>query len=168
LDDLLGIWLARTVKLMGFSLGTPQLRLPAPWPQLPCQGVGEFASLVAISPPPSGGGLHGDSCSPYLAPPIPGGSLGHASGPLWRRTGSRVASFWLLEPEAPVFEDEFMEHLTQNLILPPPPHRNPHHPRRQNDLKPFSRREIMERETGFEPATNSLEGCDSTPELLPR
>jgi hypothetical protein len=25
----------------------------------------------------------------------------------------------------------------------------------------------MERETGFEPATNSLEGCDSTPELLP-
>ena len=27
--------------------------------------------------------------------------------------------------------------------------------------------ERMERETGFEPATNSLEGCDSTPELLP-
>ena len=26
---------------------------------------------------------------------------------------------------------------------------------------------MMERETGFEPATNSLEGCDSTPELLP-
>ena len=26
----------------------------------------------------------------------------------------------------------------------------------------------VERETGFEPATNSLEGCDSTPELLPR
>jgi hypothetical protein len=25
----------------------------------------------------------------------------------------------------------------------------------------------VERETGFEPATNSLEGCDSTPELLP-
>ena len=25
----------------------------------------------------------------------------------------------------------------------------------------------LERETGFEPATNSLEGCDSTPELLP-
>src|SRR5579872_6124246 len=30
------------------------------------------------------------------------------------------------------------------------------------------RRKVMERETGFEPATNSLEGCDSTPELLPR
>src|SRR3954469_8528670 len=30
------------------------------------------------------------------------------------------------------------------------------------------RRKKMERETGFEPATNSLEGCDSTPELLPR
>ena len=29
-------------------------------------------------------------------------------------------------------------------------------------------REGLERETGFEPATNSLEGCDSTPELLPR
>ena len=28
-------------------------------------------------------------------------------------------------------------------------------------------RETVERETGFEPATNSLEGCDSTPELLP-
>jgi hypothetical protein len=28
-------------------------------------------------------------------------------------------------------------------------------------------RRILERETGFEPATNSLEGCDSTPELLP-
>jgi hypothetical protein len=26
---------------------------------------------------------------------------------------------------------------------------------------------IMERETGIEPATNSLEGCDSTTELLP-
>ncbi len=26
---------------------------------------------------------------------------------------------------------------------------------------------LMERETGIEPATNSLEGCDSTPELLP-
>ena len=26
---------------------------------------------------------------------------------------------------------------------------------------------IMERETGIEPATNSLEGCDSTIELLP-
>ena len=25
----------------------------------------------------------------------------------------------------------------------------------------------MERETGIEPATNSLEGCDSTTELLP-
>ena len=27
---------------------------------------------------------------------------------------------------------------------------------------------IPERETGIEPATNSLEGCDSTTELLPR
>ena len=26
----------------------------------------------------------------------------------------------------------------------------------------------MERETGIEPATNSLEGCDSTTELLPQ
>ena len=26
----------------------------------------------------------------------------------------------------------------------------------------------LERETGIEPATNSLEGCDSTIELLPR
>jgi hypothetical protein len=26
---------------------------------------------------------------------------------------------------------------------------------------------ILERETGIEPATNSLEGCDSTIELLP-
>ncbi len=26
---------------------------------------------------------------------------------------------------------------------------------------------MMERETGLEPATNSLEGCDSTTELLP-
>ncbi len=31
---------------------------------------------------------------------------------------------------------------------------------------PFSNFE-MERETGIEPATNSLEGCDSTTELLP-
>jgi hypothetical protein len=28
-------------------------------------------------------------------------------------------------------------------------------------------REVMERETGIGPATNSLEGCDSTTELLP-
>ena len=28
-------------------------------------------------------------------------------------------------------------------------------------------REELERETGIEPATNSLEGCDSTTELLP-
>jgi hypothetical protein len=27
---------------------------------------------------------------------------------------------------------------------------------------------ILERETGIEPATNSLEGCDSTTELLPQ
>jgi hypothetical protein len=27
--------------------------------------------------------------------------------------------------------------------------------------------EVLERETGIEPATNSLEGCDSTTELLP-
>ena len=27
---------------------------------------------------------------------------------------------------------------------------------------------FLERETGLEPATNSLEGCDSTTELLPR
>ncbi len=27
--------------------------------------------------------------------------------------------------------------------------------------------ERLERETGIEPATNSLEGCDSTTELLP-
>jgi hypothetical protein len=27
--------------------------------------------------------------------------------------------------------------------------------------------QVMERETGIEPATNSLEGCDSTIELLP-
>ena len=30
-----------------------------------------------------------------------------------------------------------------------------------------TRRRRMERETGIEPATNSLEGCDSTTELLP-
>ena len=28
--------------------------------------------------------------------------------------------------------------------------------------------ETLERETGIEPATNSLEGCDSTTELLPQ
>src|ERR1700694_4247574 len=32
-------------------------------------------------------------------------------------------------------------------------------------LAPFS--QSLERETGIEPATNSLEGCDSTTELLP-
>ena len=29
-------------------------------------------------------------------------------------------------------------------------------------------KQSLERETGIEPATNSLEGCDSTTELLPR
>ena len=29
------------------------------------------------------------------------------------------------------------------------------------------RQKYLERETGIEPATNSLEGCDSTTELLP-
>ena len=37
------------------------------------------------------------------------------------------------------------------------------HPKLAHD--PHERR--MERETGIEPATNSLEGCDSTTELLP-
>jgi hypothetical protein len=37
------------------------------------------------------------------------------------------------------------------------------HPKLARD--PRERR--MERETGIEPATNSLEGCDSTTELLP-
>src|ERR1700722_6144807 len=32
---------------------------------------------------------------------------------------------------------------------------------------PVSCLQILERETGIEPATNSLEGCDSTTELLP-
>src|SRR6476619_7150112 len=51
-------------------------------------------------------------------------------------------------------------------LVRPRPQRSPRRPERQ---KPncFSRRKKMERETGFEPATNSLEGCDSTPELLP-
>ena len=31
----------------------------------------------------------------------------------------------------------------------------------------YASRTRMERETGIEPATNSLEGCDSTIELLP-
>ena len=34
-------------------------------------------------------------------------------------------------------------------------------------LPPATASEPMERETGIEPATNSLEGCDSTTELLP-
>ena len=34
-------------------------------------------------------------------------------------------------------------------------------------LEPMQVVEKMERETGIEPATNSLEGCDSTIELLP-
>jgi hypothetical protein len=32
-------------------------------------------------------------------------------------------------------------------------------------IQPFV---TLERETGIEPATNSLEGCDSTTELLPQ
>jgi hypothetical protein len=36
------------------------------------------------------------------------------------------------------------------------------HPQTFTSLRP-----ILERETGIEPATNSLEGCDSTTELLP-
>src|SRR5437763_13325208 len=35
------------------------------------------------------------------------------------------------------------------------------------DTHAFSAKKILERETGIEPATNSLEGCDSTTELLP-
>src|SRR5262245_59026110 len=34
-------------------------------------------------------------------------------------------------------------------------------------LRPPDRERSLERETGIEPATNSLEGCDSTTELLP-
>ena len=37
----------------------------------------------------------------------------------------------------------------------------------KGEVPKWDRRRGMERETGFEPATNSLEGCDSTPELLP-
>ena len=51
-------------------------------------------------------------------------------------------------------------------IFRPSPHHcatpTDHHPNRVPSAV------SMERETGFEPATNSLEGCDSTPELLPR
>ena len=35
-------------------------------------------------------------------------------------------------------------------------------------VRPAERWVLLERETGIEPATNSLEGCDSTIELLPR
>jgi hypothetical protein len=34
-------------------------------------------------------------------------------------------------------------------------------------VRPTERWVLLERETGIEPATNSLEGCDSTIELLP-
>ena len=37
----------------------------------------------------------------------------------------------------------------------------------QNRLRSCAK-QVVERETGIEPATNSLEGCDSTTELLPR
>src|SRR6186713_2333330 len=55
----------------------------------------------------------------------------------------------------------------------PPPRGNPAVPRPQPLGLPSvaasaaSARRRMERETGIEPATNSLEGCDSTTELLP-
>src|SRR5262245_44453613 len=41
--------------------------------------------------------------------------------------------------------------------------------KRSKGVKPMISQVIekMERETGIEPATNSLEGCDSTTELLP-
>jgi hypothetical protein len=38
---------------------------------------------------------------------------------------------------------------------------------RRPRLRALDGRAGMERETGIEPATNSLEGCDSTIELLP-
>jgi hypothetical protein len=41
------------------------------------------------------------------------------------------------------------------------------HARFTSDPPGRSPRKILERETGIEPATNSLEGCDSTTELLP-
>src|SRR5438552_14361710 len=37
-----------------------------------------------------------------------------------------------------------------------------------SNATPAPSTQMMERETGIEPATNSLEGCDSTTELLPR
>src|SRR3954470_20058220 len=37
-----------------------------------------------------------------------------------------------------------------------------------NAITGFKNYSILERETGIEPATNSLEGCDSTTELLPQ
>jgi hypothetical protein len=39
-------------------------------------------------------------------------------------------------------------------------------PARQSSIGDITERRV-ERETGIEPATNSLEGCDSTTELLP-
>ena len=35
------------------------------------------------------------------------------------------------------------------------------------EIKGKNKIKTLERETGIEPATNSLEGCDSTTELLP-
>ena len=53
------------------------------------------------------------------------------------------------------------------------PNQNPNYIRRskrlvlQRQTQTPTNRKQLERETGFEPATNSLEGCDSTTELLP-
>ena len=38
----------------------------------------------------------------------------------------------------------------------------------EKDLRHYRKSFVLERETGIGPATNSLEGCDSTTELLPR
>jgi hypothetical protein len=50
-------------------------------------------------------------------------------------------------------------------VLPRPP--NCRHSLLLTTTCQFATTNDVERETGIEPATNSLEGCDSTTELLP-
>src|SRR4029450_14114649 len=65
-----------------------------------------------------------------------------------------------LRPTSRPFSSRNLSRLPTVLFVRPPV---ACHPKLARD--PRERR--MERETGIEPATNSLEGCDSTTELLP-
>ena len=104
-----------------------------------------------------------------VAPPPPyRGRDGRATPPAPRRRGRRLEPMTGLEPVTSSLPRTRSTTELHRLVPARAGTGAPADGRASGSRRPFRpAARILERETGIEPATNSLEGCDSTTELLP-